>query len=128
MAKFIDLDLIIDSISDKMSGEAALPRSLIRSASVEPDFDFSEVLKKQADKFYDDVLDSHPDRTRLDGLNHDVLSGNERQKQALRALGLDKRTKLASCAAELKVIAEKADAAGFKKQAADLRYVASKLV
>ena len=128
MAKFIDLDLIIDSISDKMSGEAALPRSLIRSAAVEEEHNFSEVLKKQADKFYDDEFSAHPDRTRLDGLNHDVLSGSAKQKEALRALDLDKRTKLASCASELKAIAEKADNAGFKKQAADLRYVASKLV
>lgn len=127
MAKFIDLDLILDSIAGKMTGQAALPRTAIKSEASLEDHDFSKVLSKQADKFYDKILDSHPDRTRLDGLNHEVLSGSEVQKQVLRSVGLEKRAKLADCASELKSIAEKADKAGLTKQAADLRYVASKL-
>jgi hypothetical protein len=129
MAKNVDLDFIVGEIAGSMTGQASLlSKVAIQSTEPTADIDLYAEMDRRAALVVDSILDDAHKSVDMKDLGVKVLTSQDRQKEVLRSLGLEKRAKLSVLAAELTAIAARADAEGFRKQAADLRFAASKMV
>lgn len=128
MSKFVDTDSIVDAISGQLTGQSLLPKSSLEIKEAAKDIDLYAEMQRRAALFEEKLIDNAHKSVELEGLGVKVLNVADRQKEVLRSLGTEGRKKLAAVAEDIRAIADKADAAGLRKQAADLRFVASKLV
>jgi hypothetical protein len=128
MSKFVDTDGIVDAISGQLTGESLLPKSSLQTKEAAKEIDLYAEMERRAALYEDKLINDAHKSVELEGLGVKVLNVADRQKEVLRSLSGEGRKKLAGVAAEIRAIADKADTAGLRKQAADLRFVASKLV
>lgn len=129
MSKDIDLDAIANQIASSMTGQSALvSKASLSLAEPTADVDLYAEMERRAALVMASILDDAHKSVELSDLGVKVLTNQDRQREILRSLGIEKQAKLVEVAEELRAIAARADAEGLTKQAADLRYAASKMV
>jgi len=128
MAKSVDTDSLIAQVADHLTGQATIPRSSFAAGTAVGDVDTFAEMERRAALFTDKLIDDAHKSVTLNDLGVKVLNNADRQREVLRLLDSGKRAKLAAVAGQLNSIADRADRAGFRKQAADLRFAAAKLV
>lgn len=128
MSKHIDENSIIEKLQLSLNGKSLVPKESLKIAEPRPDIDLFEEMEKRAALFHSEVIDNAHKSVKMPDIGADILNNSDRQKLVLKSLGFEKQAALRAMSSELKAIANKADKAGLHKQAADLRFVASKLV